>query len=179
MNVVSGQTDFEQVATASWSTETAMTRMQNILASYYSDGTVLDVALCSNDSTALGVTNAIASDYAGTNTVIITGQDGDEANLANIVDGLQSMTVFKSVANEAVVTVAIAELLIQGKTPDAALADTFDCECAYDTSSYDNGTGTIPSYLLVPSVVTVDNIEEELVTPGYYVWSGEYPVAAG
>lgn len=179
LNVVSGQTDFEQVATASWSTETAMTRMQNILASYYSDGTVLDVALCSNDSTALGVTNAIASDYAGTNTVIITGQDGDEANLANIVDGLQSMTVFKAVANEAVVTVAIAELLIQGKTPDAALADTFDCECAYDTSSYDNGTGTIPSYLLVPSVVTVDNIEEELVTPGYYVWSGEYPVAAG
>ena len=89
------------------------------------------------------------------------------------------MTVFKAVANEAVVTVAIAELLIQGKTPDAALADTFDCECAYDTSSYDNGTGTIPSYLLVPSVVTVDNIEEELVTPGYYVWSGEYPVAAG
>ncbi len=178
LNVVSGQTDFEQVATASWSTETAMTRMQNILASYYSDGTVLDVALCSNDSTALGVTNAIASDYAGTNTVIITGQDGDEANLANIVDGLQSMTVFKAVANEAVVTVAIAELLIQGKTPDAALADTFDCECAYDTSSYDNGTGTIPSYLLVPSVVTVDNIEEELVTPGYYVWSGEYPVAA-
>jgi len=179
LNVVSGQTDFEQVATASWSTETAMTRMQNILASYYSDGTVLDVALCSNDSTALHVTNAIASDYAGTNTVIITGQDGDEANLANIVDGLQSMTVFKAVANEAVVTVAIAELLIQGKTPDAALADTFDCECAYDTSSYDNGTGTIPSYLLVPSVVTVDNIEEELVTPGYYVWSGEYPVAAG
>ena len=179
LNVVSGQTDFEQVATASWSTETAMTRMQNILASYYSDGTVLDVALCSNDSTALGVTNAIASDYAGTNTVIITGQDGDEANLANIVDGLQSMTVFKAVANEAVVTVAIAELLIQGKTPDAALADTFDCECAYDTSSYNNGTGTIPSYLLVPSVVTVDNIEEELVTPGYYVWSGEYPVAAG
>ena len=179
LNVVSGQTDFEQVGTASWSTETAMTRMQNILASYYSDGTVLDVALCSNDSTALGVTNAIASDYAGTNTVIITGQDGDEANLANIVDGIQSMTVFKAVANEAVVTVAIAELLIQGKTPDAALADTFDCECAYDTSSYDNGTGTIPSYLLVPSVVTVDNIEEELVTPGYYVWSGEYPVAAG
>ena len=179
LNVVSGQTDFEQVSTASWSTETAMTLMQNILASYYSDGTVLDVALCSNDSTALGVTNAIASDYAGTNTVIITGQDGDEANLANIVDGLQSMTVFKAVANEAVVTVAIAELLIQGKTPDAALADTFDCECAYDTSSYDNGTGTIPSYLLVPSVVTVDNIEEELVTPGYYVWSGEYPVAAG
>ena len=44
-----------------------MNRMQNILASYYSDGTQLDVALCSNDSTALGVTQAIQSDYAGAN----------------------------------------------------------------------------------------------------------------
>ena len=65
--------------------------MQNILASYYSNGTQLDVALCSNDSTALGVTQAIESDYAGTNTPIITGQDGDEANLKNIVNGKQSM----------------------------------------------------------------------------------------
>ena len=67
LKVPSGQTTFEQVATASWSTDEALSRMQNILGSYYSDGTVLDVALCSNDSTALGVTQAIASDYAGSN----------------------------------------------------------------------------------------------------------------
>ena len=97
LNVPSGQTAFEQVATASWSTDTALSRMQNILGSYYSDGTMLDVALCSNDSTALGVTQAIESDYAGGNQPIITGQDGDEANLANIVDGKQSMTVYKAV----------------------------------------------------------------------------------
>ena len=104
LNVVSGQTDFDSVATAQWDTQTALERMQNILASYYADGTQLDVALCSNDSTALGVTQAIESDYAGKNDVLITGQDGDEANLANIVDGKQSMTVYKAVANEAVVT---------------------------------------------------------------------------
>ena len=65
--VPSGQTQFDQVATKSWDTATAMTRFQNILGSNYSDGTQLDVALCSNDSTALGVTQAIESDYAGTN----------------------------------------------------------------------------------------------------------------
>ena len=91
LKIVSGQSKFEEVATASWDTTTAMNRMQNILASYYSNGTQLDVALCSNDSTALGVTQAIESDYAGKNQPIITGQDGDEANLANIIDGKQSM----------------------------------------------------------------------------------------
>ena len=117
LKVPSGQTAFEQVATASWSTDTAMSRMQNILGSYYSDGTKLDVALCSNDSTALGVTQAIASDYAGGNQPIITGQDGDEANLANIIDGKQSMTVYKAVANEAVVTLDVGMAIMDGKTP--------------------------------------------------------------
>ena len=168
--VPSGQTQFDQVATKSWDTATAMTRFQNILGSNYSDGTQLDVALCSNDSTALGVTQAIESDYAGTNSVIITGQDGDEANLANIVDGKQTMTVYKAVANEAVATLDLGVALLNGETPDAALIDKsgWSFQCAYDTSSYDNGTGIIPSYLLVPTVVTKDNIQSELVDTGYY-----------
>ena len=176
--VPSGQTSFDQVATKSWDTATAMTRFQNILGSNYSDGTQLDVALCSNDSTALGVTQAIESDYAGTNSVIITGQDGDEANLANIVDGKQTMTVYKAVANEAVVTLDVGIALLNGETPDAALIDGsgWDFECAYDTASYDNGTGIIPSYLLVPTVVTKDNIQKELVDTGYYTMDDDgYP----
>ena len=180
LNIVSGQTAFEEVATATWDTATAMNRMQNILASYYSDGTQLDVALCSNDSTALGVTQAIESDYAGSNQPIITGQDGDEANLKNIVDGKQSMTVYKAVANEAVVTLALAQAILNGEQPGEELTSQFDCECAYDTSSYDNNTGIIPSYLLTPTVVTADNIQEELVDTGYYTMGGDgYPVAVG
>ena len=180
LNIVSGQTAFEEVATATWDTATAMNRMQNILASYYSDGTQLDVALCSNDSTALGVTQAIESDYAGSNQPIITGQDGDEANLKNIVDGKQSMTVYKAVANEAVVTLALAQAILNGEQPGEELTSQFDCECAYDTSSYDNNTGIIPSYLLTPTVVTADNIQEELVDTGYYTMGSDgYPVAVG
>ena len=176
--VVSGQTSFDQVATKAWDTATAMTRFQNILGSNYSDGTQLDVALCSNDSTALGVTQAIETDYAGTNSVIITGQDGDEANLANIVDGKQTMTVYKAVANEAVATLDLGVAILNGETPDASLIDNsgWDFECAYDTASYDNGTGIIPSYLLVPTVVTKDNIQKELVDTGYYTMDEDgYP----
>ncbi len=181
LNVPSGQTTFEQVATPGWDTPTAMERMQNILGSYYGNGEVLDVALCSNDSTALGVTQAIESDYAGDNAVIITGQDGDEANLANIVDGKQTMTVYKAVANEAVATLDLGVAILNGETPDAGLIDKagWDFDCAYDTESYDNGTGVIPSYLLVPTVVTKDNIQSELVDTGYYTMEGDYPKAVG
>ena len=171
LNVVSGQTDFDSVATAQWDTQTALERMQNILASYYADGTQLDVALCSNDSTALGVTQAIESDYAGKNDVLITGQDGDEANLANIVDGKQSMTVYKAVANEAVVTLDLAKAMLAGDTVDESLIEKsgWDFECAYDTESYETSDGNkCPSFLLVPTVVTKDNLQEALVDPGYY-----------
>lgn len=178
LKVVSGQTKFEEVATASWDTAKAMNRMQNILASYYSDGTQLDVALCSNDSTSLGVTQAIESDYAGKNQPIITGQDGDEANLANIIDGKQSMTVYKAVANEAVVTLALSQEILKGNKPGESLTKEFKAECAFDTKSYNNGTGIIPSYLLKPTVVTKDNIKEQLVDTGYYTMGGNgYPVA--
>lgn len=169
--VTSGQTDFDSVATPAWDTQTALERMQNILASYYADGTQLDVALCSNDSTALGVAQAIQSDYAGDNTVLITGQDGDEANLANIVDGIQSMTVYKAVANEAVVTLDLAKAMLDGTTVDESLieASGWEFDCAYDTESYETSEGNkCPSFLLVPTVVTADNMVEELVDTGYY-----------
>ena len=176
LNVVSGQTEFEQVATAAWSTDTALARMQNILASFYSDGTVLDVALCSNDSTALGVAQAITSDYAGDNAPIITGQDGDIANLRNIVDGIQTMTVYKNVANQAVVTLELGKLILAGEEPAEDFVDGLPIEVAYDTETYDNGTGIIPSYLLVPSVITADNLEE-LVETGLYEWEDDYLVS--
>ena len=180
--VQSGQTDFDEVATPQWATDKALNRMQNILASNYSDGkTKLDVALCSNDSTALGVTQAIESDYWGdVKDVIITGQDGDVANLANLVDGKQTMTVYKAVANEAVATLDLGIALLNGETPDEGLisASGWSFDCAYDTESYDNGKGVIPSYLLVPTVVTKDNLQKELVDTGYYTLDANgYPQA--
>ena len=176
--VPSGQTTFEQVGTAQWDTSKALSRFQNILGSYYSNGTRLDAAICSNDSTALGVTQAIQSDYAGNNEIIITGQDGDEANLANIIDGKQTMTVYKAVANEAVATLNLGEAILKGEKPDASLIEKsgWSFDCTYDTSSYNNGSAVIPSYLLVPVTVTKDNIQKELIDTGYYTMGSDgYP----
>ncbi len=176
LNIVSGRTTFEQCATDAWSTDTAMENMQNVLASYYSDGTRLDVVLASNDSTAAGVAQALVSDYAGSNDVILTGQDGDIINLQNIVDGLQTMTVYKNVSDEAGVTIVLTEAILAGESPAAELLDSFAVDAAYDTESYDNGTGIIPSYLLVPWTVTVDNLDQ-LVDTGLYDWDGDYLIS--
>ncbi|MDD6328637.1 MAG: sugar ABC transporter substrate-binding protein, partial [Lachnospiraceae bacterium] len=113
--VKSGQTSFEEVATANWSTETAQSRMENILSSFYADGTNLDVCLCSNDSTALGVTNALAANYAG-DYPIITGQDCDIANTKNMIDGKQSMSVFKDTRTLASQVVKMVGQILNGET---------------------------------------------------------------
>ncbi|MBP5581071.1 MAG: sugar-binding protein [Ruminococcus sp.] len=171
LNIPSGKTKFEQVATDSWSTDKALENMQNTLASYYTS-TQLDVALCSNDSTALGVAQAISSDYSGKNTPIVTGQDGDIANLKNIVDGKQSMTVYKNVNDEAAATLEVSKAILSGQTPDAGLLSNIKADAAYDTSSYDNGVKVVPSYLLVPYVITKDNLDL-LVETGLYKWDSD------
>lgn len=173
LNIVSGQKDFETVATAGWKTDTALARAQNVLSSYYADGTQLDAWLCSNDSTALGVTQAVTSDYAGSNKVVITGQDGDEANLKNIVDGTQTMTVYKNVSNESIVTLALAKAILAGETVDESLVPSFGVECTFDTESYETSAGNkCPSFLLVPSVITADNLQE-LVDTGLYTMDAD------
>ena len=157
LNVVSGQTDFDSVATAQWDTQTSLERMQNILASYYADGkTQLDVALCSNDSTALGVENALAASYTG-EYPIITGQDCDTPNVKNLVAGKQAMSVFKDTRALASAVVKMVDSIMKGEEPEVN-----------DTESYDNGTGVIPTYLCDPVVVTTDNYKEILIDSGYY-----------
>lgn len=177
--VPSGQNEFEKVTTPLWSESNAMERMKNIVSSYYSNGEKLDVALCSGDTIALGVTEVIESDYKGGNKVLITGEDGADANLKNIIDEKQTMTVYKSILNEATVAVSLGEALIKGEKPDANFINNsnWSFDCKYDISSYDNGTGIIPSFILTPTVVTKDNLQKELVDTGYYHIENGYPIA--
>ena len=152
----SGQTEKQTVATANWASDAAQSRFENILASYYADGTQLDVVLASNDSTALGVANALASSYTG-EYPILTGQDCDVANVKNIVAGKQSMSVFKDTRTLAEKTVEMVDSLMKGTEPPIN-----------DNETYDNGTGIIPSFLCEPVVCTIDNYQELLVDSGYY-----------
>ena len=154
--VPSGQIEKEEVATANWATDAAQSRFENILSSNYADGTNLDAVLASNDSTALGVENALAANYTG-EYPIITGQDCDIANVANIVAGKQAMSVFKDTRALASQVVEMVDAIISGEEVPVN-----------DTETYDNGTGIIPSYLCEPVAVTQDNYKEMLIDSGYY-----------
>lgn len=153
--VQSKQVKKEEVATADWSAEKAQARMDAIIASNYADKD-LDVVLCSNDSTALGVENSLAANYTG-KYPIVTGQDCDKPNVKNLIAGKQAMSVFKDTRKLAEQTVKMVDAIMSGDT-----AETNDNE------SYDNGTGIIPSYLCEPTVVTTDNYKEMLLDSGYY-----------
>ena len=153
--VKSGQVDFAEVATPSWATETAQSRMETILSSNYASED-LDVCLCSNDSTALGVENALAANYKG-EYPIITGQDCDIENTKNMIAGKQSMSVFKDTRTLASQVVKMVGQILSGSEVDVN-----------DTETYDNGTGVIPSYLCEPVFADKDNYKELLIDSGYY-----------
>ena len=152
----SGQTEKQAVATANWASDAAQARFENILASYYSDGTQLHAVMANNDSTALGVANALASSYTGEYPVL-TGQDCDIASVKNMIAGTQSMSVFKDTRTLASKVVEMVDALMKGAEPPVN-----------DTETYDNGTGVIPSFLCEPVSATVDDIQTLLIDSGYY-----------
>ena len=87
------------------------------------------------------------------------------------------MTAYKAIKNEATVTVELGEALIKGEKPDGSFISNsnWGFDCTYDTSSYNNGIVNVPSYILVPTVVTKDNLQKELVDTGYYRMENGYP----
>lgn len=154
--VPSGQIAFETIATMSWSSERAQARMDNLIAAHYSDGRKLDAVLCSNDSTALGVTNSLVG--AGFEDFpAITGQDCDIANTKNILAGLQSMSIFKDTRTLAKQVVGMVEAIVRGEQPEIN-----------DTETYDNGVRVIPTYLCAPVFADINNYYELLIESGYY-----------
>ena len=152
----SGQTEKAAVATANWATDAAQARFENILSSYYADGTQLDAVLCSNDSTSLGVQNALKANYTG-KWPVLTGQDCDVLSTISMLEGTQSMSVFKDTRTLAAQVVKMVTAILEGTEPEIN-----------DTETYDNGTGVIPSYLCEPVAATPDMIQELLVDSGYY-----------
>ena len=155
IEVKSGQVEFADVATPAWATETAQSRMENILSSKYANDD-LNICLCSNDSTALGVENALAANYKG-EYPIITGQDCDIENTKNMIAGKQSMSVFKDTRTLASQVVKMVGQILKGETVDVN-----------DEKTYDNGTGVIPSFLCEPVFADKDNYKELLIDSGYY-----------
>jgi len=158
--VKSGQTTLAQCATQNWNTEESQKRMENLISSngYGPEGTKLDAVLSSNDSVANGITNALmAAGYTKDNFPILTGQDCDKPSVKNMMAGTQSMSIFKDTRTLAAQAVKMVNAIVKGEEVEIN-----------DTTTYDNGTGVIPSYLCEPVICTTENYKELLVDSGYY-----------
>lgn len=157
--VKSGQTTREQCATPNWEEKEAQSRMDNIITSNYTSDN-LDAVLCSNDSVSLGVQSALKSVGYGTESKpmpILTGQDANISNVKAIVSKDQSMSVFKDTRALAEKVVEMINAIANGTEPEIN-----------DTKTYDNGKIVVPSYLLKPEFVDINNYKELLIDSGYY-----------
>ena len=157
--VKSGQVSLKQCATERWREDIARERMEGILQTYYKDDR-LDVVLCANDSTSLGVQTALKEagyPVPGQEMPITTGQDADIKNVKAILRGDQTMTIFKDTRILAGVAVKMVSAIISGKEPETN-----------DIGNYSNGVQIVPSFLVRPQFVDISNYKEVLVDSGYY-----------
>lgn len=152
----SGQTEKQNAATPYWDCGFAQDRFEEILEKFYADGKELHAVLANNDTTAMGVANALALKYTGKYPVM-TGQDCEIPNVRNMLAGKQAMSVFKDTRILAARAAEMVDALMKGEVPPVN-----------DVQSYDNGTGVIPAFLCEPVVATPDNIRQLLIDSGYY-----------
>lgn len=112
------------------------------------------VVLAPNDGTARSIADVFSTDKDVT-SYVITGQDSEQASVQYVIDGKQSMTVFKDTRTLAADSVAMAVDILGGNTP------------ATDTT-YNNETIDVPAKQTDIVVVTQDNVKEALIDSGYY-----------
>jgi putative multiple sugar transport system substrate-binding protein len=110
--------------------------------------------LAPNDGTARAIADTFAVD-PDVSAYYVTGQDAEKASVQYIIDGKQSMTVFKDVRTLVDDAISAAIALLQGTTPAAR-------------GSYHNGVIDVPA--IQSPVVTVDlvNVRAALIDSGYY-----------
>jgi putative multiple sugar transport system substrate-binding protein len=158
--VKSGETKFpEQVGTLRWDGATAQARMDNILATHYTDEDV-DAVLSPYDGISRGIIASLKQ--VGYYTAekpgpVVTGQDAELPSVKSILAGEQTSTVFKDTRTLAAQVAKMVDQFLKGEEVEVN-----------DTETYENGVKTVPSYLLPVVSVTKDNVVKELVDTGYY-----------
>ena len=86
----------------------------------------------------------------------MTGQDAEVASVKSIIAGEQMYTVFKDTRVLAKQAAKMADQALKGEKVDVN-----------DTKTYDNLVKVVPSYLLTPISIDINNYQKELVDSGY------------
>lgn len=143
--VVSGQVEFQQVATQDWDNGKAQSRMDSLLAANYSD-TPLHGVLSPNDGIARAIITSCKA--AGQEIPVVDGLDAETESIKSIWAGEQYSTVHKPTKELVAKTVEIISAYQKGEEPPAA------------DETENNGVIDVPIYALDPVVVTKENAEE-------------------
>ena len=149
--------DWQSIGILGWGSDDAQAEMDNRLASFYAGGEKVDVVLSPNDSLAQGISQSLQlAGYTADDFPVLTGQDGDKASVRLMLDGYQSMTVWKDtrVLGDRVEQMVMS--ILAGEDVEVN-----------DTETYDNGIKVVPSYLITPEVVTADTVQSKLIDSGF------------
>jgi putative multiple sugar transport system substrate-binding protein len=156
--IPSGQMGMDKVGTLRWLAATAQARMDNLLSAYYTDKNV-DGVLSPYDGLSIGILSSLKGVGYCTPELkcpVVTGQDAEVASVKSIIAGEQTYTVFKDTRQLAAQTAKMVDQALKGETVDVN-----------DTTTYDNGVKVVPSYLLTPISIDINNYQKELVDTGY------------
>ncbi|MFC4305244.1 sugar ABC transporter substrate-binding protein [Cohnella boryungensis] len=140
--------------TTSWDPNEAKNKAQTHLTAAGADMKGDVAILGPNDGTARAIADVFATDKAVT-SYVISGQDADKASIQYIIEGKQSMTVFKDVRTLVKDAIGMAVDLLDGKTPST-------------TGEYDNKKIKVKAKQTKVIVVDKDNVKKELIDSGYY-----------
>jgi D-xylose transport system substrate-binding protein len=155
--------------TPDWSPDKAQQEMEQAITALGKDGFVGVYA--ANDGTAGGAIAAMKSAGIDPKSRPTTGQDAELAGIQRIVAGEQYMTVYKAYKPEAETAAELAYALLQGEEPASGLVN----------EQIDNGQEKVPSVILDPVAVTVDNINDTVIKDGLWtaadICTGKYAAA--
>ncbi|MBA9087886.1 putative multiple sugar transport system substrate-binding protein [Fontibacillus solani] len=140
--------------TTNWDASEAKNKAQTHLTAASADQKGDVAILAPNDGTARSIADVFASDSA-VSSFKVTGQDAEKASIQYIIDGKQSMTVFKDVRNLVKDSIAMAVSILDGKSPET-------------TGSYNNGKIDVQAKQTDVIVVNKENVKSSLIDSGYY-----------
>ncbi|MGC1619448.1 MAG: substrate-binding domain-containing protein [Candidatus Acidiferrum sp.] len=133
-----------------WDPAEAYAIMSKAIAS--TNGAITAV-VASNDGTAGGAIQAL-QEHKLAGKVLVSGQDADLAAVIRILDGTQTMTVYKPLRLQAREAAEAAVSLAAGAP-------------VKDAVPYANGATTVRADLLTPVVVTKDNVMQTVIKDGF------------
>jgi len=134
-----------------WLAEEALKHTENALTMNNND---VAAVVASNDATAGGAIQALITKKLN-GKVLVSGQDADLAGLQRIVDGSQSMTVYKPVT------------ILANRAAEAAVA-LAKKEKVETSMKVNNGKIDVPSILLEPISVDKNNLDATVIKDGFH-----------